>query len=173
MGLSGQIPGISSSKPRPRTHKNRPALLGNCMSTTRKPPLVVGCIFILLASSVRVQAEPYRFQTSSRNIFCQIDPRGLSCDLIITPGSRGGIQCQPTDCNELRFFLPQIGKAFALQRTDSMAFFTKNTILPRTRLISGAIRCTFLKESLLCTNLSGGSLSLKQSGYELNIKSHP
>jgi hypothetical protein len=128
----------------------------------------VGGIFILIGSSDLAKAEPYRFQTPSRTIFCQIDSRGLACDLIAIPGSSGQLNCQQPDCNELRFFLPQIGKAFALPRSDSMAFFTKNTIPAGIKLKAKSISCFLVNDSIACRNSSGGRLVVRQFGYDLN-----
>jgi hypothetical protein len=134
--------------------------------------LVAGSGIVLMGSPNHAKADPYRFQTLSRNIFCQIDYRGLSCDLIAIPGPTGDLKCQQPDCNELRFFLPQVGKAFSLPRSDSMAYLGANTISAGTRLKASSIACSIFKDRLSCDNLSGGSLVLKRVGYELNLKPH-
>jgi len=128
----------------------------------------VGCILILLGSSDQTKAEPYRFQTPSRNIFCRIDSRGLACDLIAIPSSSDPLSCKQADCNELRFFLPQTGKAFALTRSDGMAFFTKNTISAGARLKAQTIICLISNDSISCRNSSHGSLEVTRLGYGLN-----
>jgi hypothetical protein len=43
-------------------------------------------------------------QTSQRNIFCQVDYRGLSCDLIKIYGYSSELKCLPQDCSGVRFF---------------------------------------------------------------------
>ncbi len=146
--------------------------LKNGHLAVRHLSLLVCCALILHGSPNKAKADHYRFQTSQRNIFCQIDQRGLSCDLVDIRHQNGESRCKQKDCDELRFFLPQSGKAFALPRSDSMAFFTANTISAGKRLTAGSIKCFISSDALSCTNLSGGTLLLKHFGYALNVKSH-
>jgi hypothetical protein len=134
--------------------------------------LFVSYILIFHGSPDQAIAEPYRFQTPERNIFCQITYRGLSCDQINMLGNNSESKCQTEDCTELRFFLPQKGKAFTLPRNDSMALFTTNTISAGIKLKAGSITCLIFKDALSCANSSNGSLVLKPFGYELNVNSH-
>lgn len=134
--------------------------------------LFVGSVLVLLGSPDRTKAEPYRFQTPLRNIFCQIDSRGIACDLITIPGPNGQSSCKQTDCNELRFFLPPTGKAFAVPRSDSMAFVAKNKISSGTKLKAISITCIIFNDSISCNNFSDGSLVLRRLGYDLNIGPH-
>ena len=134
--------------------------------------LFASCTLILHGGPDQAKAETYRFQTSQQNIFCQVDYRGLSCDLIHIYGNSSELKCLPQDCSNVRFFLPQKGKAYTLPRTDSMAFFTKNMIRAGTRLKAGSISCFISADALYCSNLSGGSLVLKQLEYLLNGGSH-
>jgi hypothetical protein len=134
--------------------------------------LLAICTLILHGGPDQAKAEPYRFQTSQRNIFCQVDFRGLSCDLINIYGNSSELKCLPKDCSDVRFFLPQTGKAFTLPRTDSMAFLTKNMIRAGMKLKAGSISCFISADALSCSNLSGGSLDLKRLEYSLNDGSH-
>jgi hypothetical protein len=152
--------------------KGRLTLRHLSLFAVRYLSLFVSCIVILPGSPGQANAEPYRFQTSARNIFCQINYQGLSCDLVVIHGNRTETTCRQEDCDELRFFLPQTGQAFALPRSDSMALFTKNTISAGMRLKAGSIICYIFNDSLSCANSSDGSLLLKRSAYALNVKSH-
>ncbi|MFN9621853.1 MAG: hypothetical protein ACK587_03300 [Cyanobacteriota bacterium] len=136
----------------------------------RQLPLFLGCTLLFISSPDQTKADPYRFQTPLRNIFCQLDSRGLSCDLITFLGTRRDEKCQQENCNELRFFLPPTGKAFALPRSDSMAFSTKRTISAGMRLRTGSITCLIENDGLFCKNISNGSLLLKRFGYALNTQ---
>ena len=134
--------------------------------------LLASCTLILHGSPDQAKAEPYRFQTSQRNIFCQIDYRGLSCDLINIYGNSSELKCLQQDCSDVRFFLPRTGKAFTRPRTDSMAFFTKNMIPAGMKLQTRSISCLISADALSCSNLSDGSLDLKRFEYSLNEGSH-
>lgn len=134
--------------------------------------LLASCTLTLHGGPDQAKADPYRFQSRQQNIFCQVDYRGLSCDLINIYGNSSELKCLQQDCSGVRFFLPQTGKAFTLPRTDSMAFFTKNMIRTRTKLKAGSISCFISADALSCSNLSGGSLVLKRLEYSLNDGSH-